>query len=205
LGNQYIISNGKKNLVAQDWYERSSIGESVGSNPTKVPDHNPSNRATTTKSRSVMTKGYSTVPIYSLKLIREKTLRYPVSRVPDAMVGAECLRHYLRDKECEHLVVLMLDGNSNLIGVHLAGIGGITGTWSSPRDCLKSAIVARAHTIILGHNHPSGDPTPSPEDIAFTERVREAGKVIGIPVVDHIIVSSGLTEQSFSFYGEGLL
>jgi DNA repair protein RadC len=148
---------------------------------------------------------YSTVPLYSLKLIREKNIKYPIVKATDALSAATCLRYYLKDKDCEHLVCLMLDGQNNLVGLHNVAIGGISGLHSSPRDMMKAAIVGRAHAIIMGHNHPSGDPNPSPEDITFTKTTVEAGKILGIPVVDHIIVSSGINERHFSFYENNLI
>jgi len=72
-----------------------------------------------------------------------------------------------------------------------------------PREVFKAAILANAATILCGHNHPSGDPQPSQEDRAITHRLAEAGKLLGINVVDHIIIGSA--GRYFSFADEGLL
>ena len=142
---------------------------------------------------------YNYLPVFTLKAVREKSIKYaPKVRAPDQ--AAAILRAYLRDKDCEHLVVLMVDGQHNYLGLAVAAKGGISGLHISPREVFKHAIVHRAHAIILGHNHPSGDPTPSAEDLEFTERVAQAGKLMGCPLLDHIIISSGLQEGWRSIY-----
>jgi DNA repair protein RadC len=148
---------------------------------------------------------YSTVPRYSLKLVKEKGIRYPLNKVSSSESAELVLRTYLEDRDCEHMVMLMVDGQNNMIGVHTIAIGGISGVHTSIRDCLKHAIAGRAHAFILGHNHPSGDPNPSQEDIDFTFKLKEAADIIGIPCVDHIIVSSGITSRSFSFFQNKML
>ncbi|MBF0235861.1 MAG: JAB domain-containing protein [Desulfamplus sp.] len=70
------------------------------------------------------------------------------------------------------------------------------------REVFAPAIVYRAAAIIACHNHPSGDPQPSPEDIAITKRIQEAGKIIGIPLIDHIVFGG---DRYFSFAAEGIL
>jgi DNA repair protein RadC len=79
----------------------------------------------------------------------------------------------------------------------------LTASIVHPREVYKAAILANAAAILCGHNHPSGDPQPSQEDRAITLRLAEAGKLLGINVVDHIIIGS--TGKYFSFADEGLL
>jgi DNA repair protein RadC len=142
---------------------------------------------------------YNHLPVFTLKAVREKSIRYtPKVNAPNQ--AAAILRAYLREKDCEHLVVLMLDGQNNYLGLALAAKGGITGLHVSCREIFKHAITHRAHAIILGHNHPSGSTEPSPDDITFTRAVAEAGKIMGCPLLDHIIISSGLQEGWKSIY-----
>jgi DNA repair protein RadC len=152
-----------------------------------------------------MNQTYSTVPRYSLKLIKEKSVRYPAEKVQDSSSAEKVLLAYLEDKDCEHMVVLLLDAANNMIGLSTVAVGGVSGLNTGLRDVFKAAIVARASGIILGHNHPSMDCTPSKEDIHFTEKAIEAGKLLSIPVVDHIIISSGFKASTYSFMQNGLL
>ena len=151
------------------------------------------------------TTTYSTVPCYSLCLVKEKDLKYPVEKLSHSGEAVRALQVYLEDRDSEYLVVLMLDAANNMTGVATAAVGGITGLSCKVRDVFKHAIVGRAHAIILGHNHPSGDVNPSKEDVAFTEKVVEAGKILGVPVVDHVIISSGMRSASFSFQEHGMI
>jgi DNA repair protein RadC len=150
-------------------------------------------------------KSYSTIPRYSLLLCKEKNLRYPVEKIGDALQAEVAFRAYLEDKDCEHLTMIMLDGQNNMIGIATVAIGGLTGVQTGIRDIFKFAIMGRAHAFMLGHNHPSGDCTPSREDIVFTQKVMEAGKLMGIPLMDHIIVSSGINAGSYSFMQHGVV
>jgi DNA repair protein RadC len=155
--------------------------------------------------RAIMTQQYSRVPIYSLKLIRERSVKYPLPTVGNEVQAAVVLRAFLHDKDCEHLAILMLDARNNFLGVHDVATGGMTGLRAGVRDIFKAAIVGRANSIVMGHNHPSGDVTPSEEDIAFTHAVNEASVIMQIPLMDHVIVSSGYESRSFSFLDHGLL
>ena len=148
---------------------------------------------------------FNTLPLYSLKLVRSGKVKYPVSKVPDENAALSVLQTYLWDKECEHLIVLMLDGHHNFLGLTLAAQGGIHGLHVGVRDVFKGALLHRATAIVLAHNHPSGDPTPSGEDLSFTRQAVEAGKVLGCHVLDHIIVSSGVRPAHYSMSAKGVM
>ena len=113
------------------------------------------------------------------------------------------LATYLGGVDREHFVVCMLDQKNHVIGIHTVSMGSLTASIVHPREVFKAAILANAATILCGHNHPSGDPQPSQEDRAITQRLAEAGKLLGINVVDHIII--GAAGRYFSFADEGLL
>ena len=89
----------------------------------------------------------------------------------------------------EMLLSIMLTIGNRLIGIETVSIGTLNSTHTSPREIFKSAILANAFGIILCHNHPSGDLTPSTHDCKLTEMLSEAGDLLGIKVIDHIIVS----------------
>lgn len=80
--------------------------------------------------------------------------------------------------------------------------GGIDAVTVQPQDVLRGAILANAAGIVLAHNHPSGDPTPSPEDVAFTTRIQNAVSIVGIELLDHIIIGDN---RYFSFKEAGML
>ena len=88
----------------------------------------------------------------------------------------------------EHCGVLTLDTQHRVIGWDVIGIGTLDSCVVHPRDIFRCAILQNAGAVILAHNHPSGDPTPSPDDLALTARMVEAGTLLGIPVIDHLIV-----------------
>ena len=96
----------------------------------------------------------------------------------------EDLRH--RDKEC--FMMLSLDGKGALISESLISIGTVNSSLASPREVFVEAIKNRAVSIILVHNHPSGNPKPSKNDLIVTGKMKEAGELLGIKLVDHIII-----------------
>jgi len=86
------------------------------------------------------------------------------------------------------LVVCCLDAKNQPTLINIASIGTLNSSLVHPREVFKAAILGNAASIIVAHNHPSGDPSPSPEDISITTRLREVGKIIGIDVIDHIVI-----------------
>mgnify|MGYP000966318410 CR=1 FL=1 len=91
----------------------------------------------------------------------------------------------------EHFKVVLLDTKNKIIGDRDVTIGSINSSIVHPREVFKEAIQRSAAHIILLHNHPSGDPSPSREDVQVTKRIIEAGELLGIPVLDHIIIGNG--------------
>lgn len=93
------------------------------------------------------------------------------------------------DAARERFVVLHLDGAAQIRSAETVSIGGAHGAAMTAAGVFRGAIVAGAAAIIVAHNHPSGDPTPSPEDREMTRRLREAGRVLGVELLDHVIVT----------------
>ena len=100
----------------------------------------------------------------------------------------ELIRKDIFQKDKEHLFLLSLNTRNKLLAKDLISIGTVNETLVHPREIFKKALIRNAVKIILVHNHPSGDPNPSTEDIKITERIAKSGKEVGIPLVDHIIV-----------------
>jgi DNA repair protein RadC len=105
----------------------------------------------------------------------------------------------LAGRETEELWMLALDGRSRLRAARRVASGGLSGLSVRASDPLRLALRSAASAFVLVHNHPSGDPTPSPEDVVFTRRVADAAAVVGVPLVDHVVVSrSGFASVPFS-------
>lgn len=96
---------------------------------------------------------------------------------------------YIAGEDREVFLVMMLNTKNQVIGLHRAHVGSLNASVVHPRDVLKCAILNNANSIIVSHQHPSGDPTPSREDIDVTKRLAEAGRLLGIEVLDHVIVT----------------
>jgi DNA repair protein RadC len=104
-----------------------------------------------------------------------------------AAVAAQEFRH-LRDEKREHLCALYLDTKNNILGKRTISIGALDTTVVHPREVFREAVREGASSVIVVHNHPSGDPTPSDDDIEVTRRLAEAGRTLGIDLLDHVIL-----------------
>ncbi len=107
---------------------------------------------------------------------------------------------HLASLPVETFLVLHLDGKNRMVGMTTCSIGSMTASLVHPRDVFRPAIANLTAGLILIHNHPSGDPSPSQEDIQVTERLCEAGKIVGIRVLDHVVIGAS---RYFSFADEG--
>jgi len=110
----------------------------------------------------------------------------PVLKSPED-VAAE-VRSQLKGKRKEHFLVLCLDTRNRLIDRKLVSMGSLDTSIVHPREVFKEAISSCAASVIFAHNHPSGDPEPSKEDLELTKRLARAGEILGIDVLDHIII-----------------
>ncbi len=104
----------------------------------------------------------------------------------------DLLKNDLGNKKKEHFKILSLNTRKKLISIDDISVGILDSSIAHPREIFKPAIQNSAASIILVHNHPSGDPTPSNDDIKMTERIIEAGKIMGIEIDDHVIISDNL-------------
>jgi DNA repair protein RadC len=141
---------------------------------------------------------------YSVCLVRDSSANYPIDKKisgPDSANEAIQTILDLNDADVEKFGFLALDTKNKIIGIHIVSVGSLQSSIVHPREVFKAAILNNAASIIIFHNHPSGDPTPSQDDIDTTQRIREAGKIIGIELLDHIITGEG-TYYSFREYGQ---
>ncbi|MDA2924024.1 DNA repair protein RadC [Acidobacteria bacterium AH-259-L09] len=108
----------------------------------------------------------------------------------------------LSEMPVESFLVVHLDGKNRMVGMTTSSIGSMTSSLVHPRDVFRPAIANMTAGLIFIHNHPSGDPAPSQEDLQITKRLCEVGKLIGIKCLDHIIIGQG---RYFSFADQGCL
>lgn len=105
--------------------------------------------------------------------------------------AAEIFERQLNDRSREHFVAILLDTKHRLIKLEEISVGSLNGSVVHPRECFKPAVQASAAAVIFAHNHPSGDVQPSKEDKEITSRLHDAGEIMGIKMLDHLILGDG--------------
>jgi DNA repair protein RadC len=143
------------------------------------------------------------ISIVTIKLIREGSVLYDVRKISNPADAVELGRRFLEDADREQLLVCCLDTKNQPQAVNVASVGSLNSSIVHPREVFKAAILSNAASILIFHNHPSGDPTPSNEDISITKRLKEAGKIMGIELLDHLII--GGNGKYCSLKEEGML
>lgn len=129
------------------------------------------------------------VSIVSLKMVREKpSVLYKKRKITSPEDAYQLLKPFLVDSDREQLMLLTLDTKSQPTAIHTVSVGTLNSSLVHPREVMKVAILANSASIILAHNHPSQDAKESREDVEVTKRVAEAGKLLGIELLDHLIV-----------------
>jgi DNA repair protein RadC len=119
---------------------------------------------------------------------------------PEGVVKA--IRASIQDKAKEHFKLILLNPRNKIIGISTISVGTLNASLVHPREVFKDAIKHSAASVVLAHNHPSGDPEPSEDDLTITKRLTEAGKILGVEVMDHIIIAKN---GFFSFKEKGLI
>ena len=109
-------------------------------------------------------------------------------RGPDDVVAV--VGRKLGREQREHFLVLLLNARHEVLGKETVSIGSLNASIVHPREVFKPAVLASAASIVLVHNHPSGDPEPSEEDVSITKRLAQVGELLGISVLDHVIIAS---------------
>lgn len=143
-------------------------------------------------------KGIGRIKAIQLKAVWElikrssKPIALKKHKILSPSNAAEFLMEDLRYLKQEIVVVILLDVKNEIIKTVTVAIGGLSQSGVEAREIFKEPIKNSASSIILAHNHPSGDPSPSDSDIVFTKRIYDAGKIFGIEVLDHIIIGNGI-------------
>lgn len=127
-------------------------------------------------------------------VLHETDAKYHVGNVSDAVKFVES---YMINLDREHVIVVNLDAKLHPLNWNIVSIGDINGSQAYIPNIFKTAILSNASSVIMFHNHPSGDPTPSKQDVAVTSKVIAAGRLLDIPLIDHIIIAPNTYNYSF--------
>ncbi len=142
------------------------------------------------------------VGIVRIQMVKEDRSLYGMRRFQDATAAAEMARVLFSMADREIFLVVSLDSKLEPMAAEIAAVGGVESCAVDMRSIFKHAILNNASYLICLHNHPSGDPAPSWEDRKITDRIAQAGQLLGIHLVDHIVVGE---DRYFSFREESLL
>lgn len=130
-------------------------------------------------------------PVFSREVIREELPAYiTTDRYHSARQVFELFRDLVQESR-EIVIALHLDGKNRIACFDRVAVGSLSQAIIHPRDLYKSALLSSAAAIILVHNHPSGDPEPSREDLEISKRMKDAGELLGVRLLDHIIIGDG--------------
>jgi len=131
------------------------------------------------------------INFYSLKMVKEGSTLYETAVIKSPVEVYQAAKQLLalHEEPEEHFCIFCLNTKNKIVGVHTISIGSLNVSIVHPREVFKAAMLNNASGIICLHNHPSGDPEPSREDIETTRLLVEAGEIMGIKVLDHVIIS----------------
>lgn len=142
------------------------------------------------------------IPRYKIQLVRDGSQGSNIKKLNNPEDAVPIIEAYLEGADREHFIALLLDTKNQLIGINTVTTGTLNSAIIHPREVFKPAVLSNAAAILIAHNHPSGDPNPSREDIELTNRLIKAGEIMGIAILDHIVIGE---HEAFSFKGHGLL
>ena len=131
------------------------------------------------------------VPVYEVRLVQSRRpLRLAETTLSDATTSAHALHALIGLTDREHFAALFVNGHHHVTGAHIVAVGAQHGIPSlDVRVLFRAAICACSSALVIGHNHPSGDPMPSAEDLATTAHFMRAAKILALPILDHVIVT----------------
>lgn len=147
-------------------------------------------------------KSSKRVDIVKIQLVKEASMKYMERVINSPDEANELIRSFVGKPDREEFGVLCIDTKGQPTHISRVAIGDLNSTIVHPREIFKSAILSNAAAVILFHNHPSGKEKPSEEDKAITKRLCDAGELLGIRVIDHIILGDF---KVFSFRNEDLI
>lgn len=152
-------------------------------------------------SKEKSNKPLKRISVVSIKMIRESSVLYNIRRISEPKDIVDLGKKFLDELDREELIVACLNAKNEVNSVNVVLIGSLNNSIVHPREVFKTAILSNAASIVMIHNHPSGDVTPSKEDKEITLRIKESGTILGIKLLDHIIIGND-TYYSFKEHGD---
>jgi len=143
------------------------------------------------------------VNFVSFRLFEKCIVLYAARLIASPDDAAGFVRDFIEDADREKFIIICLNTRNEPTAVHTVAVGTLNSSQVHPREVFKVALLANSAGIILAHNHPSGDPTPSREDVEITKQLKECGDLLGVSVLDHIVV--GGEGRYVSFLQKGLM
>ncbi|MEY8001934.1 JAB domain-containing protein [Clostridium sp. Mt-5] len=142
------------------------------------------------------------IGIVSIEMVREKNILFDIRIIKSPSDAEKLGRMFLENADREKFIICCLDTKNKPTLINIVSVGSINKSIVHSREVFKAAILSNTASIVLFHNHPSGDVEPSNEDVNMTNRLKKCGDIIGINVMDHIIIGD---KQYCSFKEKGLL
>lgn len=141
------------------------------------------------------------INIVSIKMVKESSFLYQTRQILSPSDANEMIKEQLEGLDREQFIIACLNTKNEPTNITVVSVGTLNKAIVHPREVFKTAILSNASSIMAFHNHPSGDTTPSQHDIELTQRLYEAGNLLGIKLVDHLIIGDGtftsLKEQGY--------
>ena len=139
---------------------------------------------------------------FKICMVKENDIEYPDVNISFPQTVADLVAKYVGTPDREMFIVLAVNVRNKITGIHTVSVGSLDTSIVHPREVFKFAILANASSIIVAHNHPSGDTTPSSDDIELTKRLKQASEILAIDLLDHIVL--GHDGEYLSFKSRGL-
>jgi DNA repair protein RadC len=149
-----------------------------------------------------MSKTQNVLTVVRLQMVREEVEYYGSKKVQSPKDLEEVVRKFIGDADREIFLAVNLSSANKINSIHVISIGSLNQSLVHPRECFKAALLCNAQVVVFAHNHPSGEVTPSSEDRQLTAGLKQAGQLLGIKVLDHVIVGD---KGYFSFQENNLL
>lgn len=140
--------------------------------------------------------------VVNVRLVKERTV-YSAAPVQSPSAAMEVIQGFMSDFDREVLGVLCIDAAGNVLNVHFCSVGALSYCIMDPKQIFKAALLSNAASILVFHNHPSGNVTPSKEDIEQTKKLKEASKIMSVNFLDHMIL--GFNGIFYSFKEHNML